>query len=235
MNTLNQILLQNVLHEPVKRLVIGINWTIVEGEQGCGLAHTPRRSAPGCQPIAEAGELSARDLKSTAALVNSKNPIAVSIGMAAINAWYNRYDLVTDDDNGLDVFRGTTDTVTAVGRFPGLDRRYPFLNIIEKEPQKEEYPESKAEEILKLSRHTIITASTFVNGTALQMLSYAKNSEIAFIGPGTPLCTRLFELGVNVLSGIIITNPDEAFRIVAEGGAVKELKKVGRFATLRKN
>ena len=94
--------------------------------------------------------------------------------MAAINAWYNRYDLVTDDDNGLDVFSGITDTVTAVGRFPGLDRRYRFLNIIEKEPQKEEYPESRAEEILKLSRHTIITASTFVNGTALQMLSYAK-------------------------------------------------------------
>ena len=235
MNTLNQTLLLDVLDEPVKRLVIGINWTIVEGERGCGLAHTPRRSVPGCQPIAEAGELSAKDLKSTATLVNSKNPIAVAIGMAAVNASHNRYDLVTDNDNGLDVFSGTTDTVTAVGRFPGLDRRYPFLNIIEKEPQKEEYPESRAEEILKLSRHTIITASTFVNGTALQMLSYAKKSKIAFIGPGTPLCTRLFELGVNVLSGIIITNPDEAFRIVAEGGAVKELKKVGRFATLRKN
>jgi len=235
LNTLTQILLSDVVDGPVKRAAIGINWTLVEGEQGCGLAQTPRRNTAGCQPIAEAGKITSKNLKSLAKLVASKNPAAVAIGMAAINASFNRYDLVTDSGNGLDVFNGVTDTVTSVGRFPGLERRYTFVKVIEKEPIKNEYPESKAEEILKSSCHTIITASTFVNGTAFKILSYAKNSEIAFIGPGTPLCTRLFRLGVNVLSGLIITNPTEAFRLVTEGGTVKELKKIGRFATLRKN
>ena len=65
------------------------------------------------------------------------------------------------------------------------------------------------------------------------MISYAENGQIAIVGPGTPFCTGLFKLGVNVLSGLVISDPQEASRIVAEGGAVPGLKDVGRYAIIR--
>ena len=235
MTTLQNILLNGVPHGIVKRVIVGINWTMVEGNHGCGLAQTPQRNSPGCQPITAAGQLDGMDLRHLANLIKNPNPINVAIGMAAINASYNRYDLnAKSNENGLDAFGTVDQSVTVVGRFPGLERRYSLLKVIEKDPRRGEYPETKAKEILESSRYAIITASTFVNGTAENMLSYADKCVTAIIGPGTPLCPKLFELGVSVLSGLIIDKPSEAFQIIAEGGAVKELKNASHYATIRK-
>ena len=233
MKILPDILLSGIGNGIVKRIVIGINWTMVEGEHGCGLAHTPRRDSPGCRPISGAGQLIEMDLRKLAEFDRSTNPIEVAVGMAAINASYNRFDLDAECGNGLDTFGTIGKSMTVVGRFPGLEERYSFLKIIEKEPCEGEYPESMAKELLNSSPYSIITASTLVNGTAEDMISYANAGKIAFIGPGTPLCPMLFELGVNVLSGMIVTNTRSASRIIAEGGAVQALKKVGRYATIR--
>ena len=227
------ILLDGVAHGTIKRIVVGINWTFVEAENGCGLAQTPRRDAPGCQPIADAGNLTRLSLRQLALLIESTNPMEVAIGMAAINASYNRLDLDVEYGNGLDVFGQVDQSVTVVGRFPRLEERYLFLKVIEKEPCEGEFPESMAKEILQSSRHSIITSSTFVNGTAENMISYAENGQIAIVGPGTPFCPGLFKLGVNVLSGLIIDDPQAASRVVAEGGAVQGLKDVARYANIR--
>ena len=233
MKILRDILLSEVGNGIVKRIVIGINWTMVEGEHGCGLAHTPRRDSSGCRPISGAGQLIEMDLRELAEFYRSTNPMEVAIGMAAINSSYNRFDLDAECGNGLDMFGATSKSITVVGRFPGLEERYSNLKIIEKEPCEGEYPESMAKELLKSSPYAIITASTLINGTAEDMISYANAGKIAFVGPGTPLCPMLFELGVNALSGMIVTNSRSASRILAEGGAVQALKKVGRYATIR--
>ena len=234
MTTLQNTLLNGVPHGIVKRVIVGINWTMVEGNHGCGLAQTPQRNSPGCQPITAAGQLDGMDLRHLANLIKNPNPMNVAIGMAAINASYNRYDLDTKcDDNGLDVFSAVEQSVAVVGRFPGLERRYSLLKVIEKDPRKGEYPETKAKAILESSRYAIITASTFVNGTAEKMVSYAEKCTTANIGRGTPLCPELLELGVSVLSGLIIDKPSDAFQIIAEGGAVNELKNASHYATIR--
>nr|MCS5599565.1 DUF4213 domain-containing protein [Rhodospirillales bacterium] len=49
MTTLQNTLLNGVPHGIVKRVMVGINWTMVEGKHGCGLAQTPQRNSPGCQ------------------------------------------------------------------------------------------------------------------------------------------------------------------------------------------
>ena len=210
-----------------------LNWTMVEGEHGCGLAHTPRRDSPGCRPISRAGQLIEMDLSELAEFYRSTNPVEVAIGMAAINASYNRFDLDAECGNGLDIFGATGKSITVVGSFPGLGERYSNLKVIEKDPCEGEYPESMAKELLNTSLYSIITASTLVNGTAEDMISYANAGKIAFVGPGTPLCPMLFELGVNVLSGMIVNDSRSASRIIAEGGAVHALKKIGRYATIR--
>ncbi|MBT3989590.1 MAG: hypothetical protein HON14_02730 [Rhodospirillaceae bacterium] len=225
-------LLSDLQDQEIKRIIIGINWTLIETAVGCGLAHTPRRDEPGCQPIAEAGKLSELGLAEAAKLILSGNPIEIAIGMAAVNASYNRYDLSASEKNGLDAFAEIDGPITVIGRFPGLAERIDNLQIIEKEPREGEYGEQDAARLLPESAGVIITSSALVNGSAGSLLDLAKNSRVCMVGPSTPFAPKLFDLGVEFLAGTIVTNIDQMAIAVAEGGAVKALKPYGSFKTL---
>ena len=71
MTTLQNALLNGVPHGIAKRVMVGINWTMVEGNHGCGLAQTPQRNSPGCQPITAAGQLDGMDLRHLANLIKN--------------------------------------------------------------------------------------------------------------------------------------------------------------------
>ncbi len=225
-------LLSGVADLEIKRVIIGINWTFVETALGCGLAHTPRRDDPGCQTILNAGELTDLSLKHAAKLVLSENPMEVAIGMAAINASYNRYDLKASDKNGLDAFTDIEGPVTVIGRFPGLAERISDLRIVEREPREGEYGEKDAAKLLPESAGVIITASALVNGSAGNLLELAKNTRICMVGPSTPFAPGLLDLGVDYLAGTIVTDVEGMAIAVAQGGAVKALKPFGAFKTL---
>ena len=152
--------------------------------------------------------------------------------MAAVNASYNRYDLEADDKNGLDTFANIDGPITVIGRFPGLKDRIQNLQIIEKEPREGEFGEKDAEKLLPKSAGVIITSSTLVNGSAGNLLKLAKNARICLVGPSTPFAPGLFDLGVEFLAGTIVTDVGGMAIAVAEGGAVKALKRFGSFKTL---
>lgn len=228
-----EILLQNVPPNPLKRVLVGVNWTMVEGPDGCGLAQTPRRDSPGCQPIRDAGSLNNLNAKTAASWIKSNNPMEKAIGMASINATYNRYDLNGELQNGLDTFADVEGPVTVVGRFPGLKERINDLKIIEKEPREDEYPEDAAAELFQISTGIIITAATLVNGSAPNLFELAKGKRIALVGPGTPMAPALFEVGIEVLAGLVIEDVNGAADIISQSGAVRGLKECGRHVTLR--
>jgi uncharacterized protein len=225
-------LLSDIHDQEIRRVVIGINWTLIETVTGCGLAHTPRRDEPGCQPISEAGNLAALSIAEAATWIQSENPIEIAIGMAAINASYNRYDFQASNKNGLDTFANIDGPVTVVGRFPGLSDRIKNLKIIEKEPREGEYGEKDAEKLFSQSAGVIITSSALVNGSAGILLELAKNTRVCMVGPSTPFAPKLFDLGVESLAGTIVTDIEKMTVAVAEGGAVKALKPFGSFKTL---
>ena len=85
-----------------QRVVVGFNWTLVEGEHGCGIAQTPNRGKAGCEAVPGAGSFVGKPLRELARLVHSWNPAEAAVGLAAINAFYNRFDLSGDEGNGLD-------------------------------------------------------------------------------------------------------------------------------------
>lgn len=217
----------------VRRVVIGVNWTLVEAEPGCGLAQTPRRDAPGCQPISGAGELARRDLRALAELIFSANPMEAVLGMAAINAFHNRPDLHGSDENGLTAFKDADGPITVVGRFPGLDKYIREFRIVEREPRAGEFPESAFGELMADSAGVIITASTLGNKSAETMFDAARSKRIAIVGPGTPLAPRLHKFGVEVLAGSVVRDPDLAATIVAQTGGAAALKQACRYVTLR--
>ena len=217
----------------VRRVVIGISWALVECETGCGLAQTPRRDAPGCQPIPGAGDLANFDLRTLAEMTRSLNPMESALGMAAVNAFHNRYDLYGSNENGLDAFGNVDGPVTIVGRFPGLDRHLKSYRIVEREPREGEYPESAFGELARDSAGIVITASALANRSAEHLFELARGKRIAIVGPGTPLATSLYALGVEVLAGSVVENADLAATIVSQTGGAMALKKTCRYVTLK--
>ncbi len=232
MDNLHTTLLDELGDAQILRCAIGINWTIVECEFGCGLAQTPIKSMPGCQSLSLAGGLSGEKLGTIASRIHSQNPFEISLAVAATNAYLNRSDIHTGDTNGLDVFSESEGKVAVVGRFPGLEKRGFKPLVIEMNPQEGEYPSEKSEEVIDQCDHVIITSSAIVNHTIDKLLRFARDKKVALVGPGTPLTPALFDHGINVLSGMIVTDPDLAFRIVGEVGTVKALKKASKYATL---
>jgi uncharacterized protein (DUF4213/DUF364 family) len=231
--SLYDILLAPIPSVTIRRILVGINWTLVESENGSGLAQTPRRDAPGCQPIAGAGDLAKRDLRAVAELVRSANPMEAALGMAAINAYHNRGDVTGSDENGLAAFSGLDGPITVVGRFPGLDRYLKDFRIVEREPRNGEFEEKDFGRLANDSAGIVITASTLANKSAERLFGQAQGRRIAIVGPGTPLATGLYRFGVEVLAGSVVEDAELAATIVAQTGGAPALKQACRYVTLK--
>ncbi|KIL97685.1 hypothetical protein CCC_00746 [Paramagnetospirillum magnetotacticum MS-1] len=219
---------------PVKRVVVGLNWTMVETETGLGLAQTPERGTPGCNAAPDAGRRSEAGLKALAGLVHSTNAFDQALGMAACNAHYNRFDLDLPDGNGLESFGVKGGGTVVIGAFPGIAERLPGAKVIDRKPGPGQYPEAATEWLLPAAEAVIMTASTLANRSAPRLLRLARFARVAMVGPGAPLTDRLTSYGIEVSSGLIATDPDGMARAVTEGGGAKDLKRHGRQATIRR-
>ncbi len=216
---------------PVRQIVVGLNWTLVEGAEGIGLAHTPVRGTSGCYALPDSGRYAAQDLEKLAALLGSQNVFESAIALAAINAYHNRRDLKGNAENGLELIGGDGGDTVVIGRFPGLDRRLPDAAVIERNPRPGDYPEDAAPELLPACKNLIITASTLQDGALPDLLQLAPQAFTVLLGPGTPFAPCLFGHGVDALSGFIVDDIDALSRVVAEGGSVRAIKRHGRILT----
>lgn len=219
---------------PVKRVVVGLNWTMVETEHGVGLAQTPERATPGCNASSHAGRRTGAGLKALAGLVHSADPFDLALGVAACNAHYNRFDLEASAGNGLESFGTKGGGTVVIGAFPGIADRLPGAKVIDRKPGPGQYPEQAAEWLLPAAESVIVTASTVANRSAPGLLRLARFGRVALVGPGAPLSPRLFSYGVEVLSGLVAKDVDGLARAVAEGAGAKDLKRYCRQATIRK-
>lgn len=217
-----------------KRVVVGLNWTMVEGPDGIGLATTPPRDTPGCYGRLDAGRYAGRSLAELAALADSWNPFETAIGLAATGAWHNRYDLAAEPLNGLDALGETHGRVVVIGSFPGIAERLPGCQVVERYPEEGEFPDWAAEWLLPGCEAAVVTGSALANRSLPRLLELATDARVALVGPSTPLAPGLFDYGLTALSGLVATDPDGLARTVAEGGATRALKNHGRQVTLRR-
>lgn len=218
---------------PAGRVVTGLNFTLVEGPAGIGLAQTPDRGTLGCSAAPGAGGRAGRSLAELAALVRSWNPFEMALGVAACNAHYNRFDLAAEASNGLDVLAGCDRTVV-VGGFPGVTARLPGATVIERRPEAGQYPEEAAEWLLPAAEAMVVTSSALANRSLPRLLSLARFARVALVGPGAPLTERLLDYGIEATSGVVAVDREGLVRTVAEGGAARDVKRHCRPATLRR-
>ena len=162
-------------------------------------------------------DFAAQGLRQLASLVNSIDLFEAALGLAALNAHYNRPDLEVGGGNGLDAFAEEEGRVVAIGSFPDIARRLPKALVVDAQPDAHEYPAAAADWLLPGCAAAVITASTLANRSLPRLLDLSRGSRVALAGPGTPLTPRLFSYGVEILAGFIVDDSAGMARCIAEG------------------
>jgi len=217
-----------------KDVIVGLNWTLVIGESGAGMSHTPARGTGGCFSLPDAGQYKDRSLASLASMIQSENVFETAIAIAAANAFHNRYDLPGSTENGLDLVPDDGEDTVIIGRFPGLDTRLPKAKVIEREPGPDDYPEEAAATLLPECGYLLVTASAMLDGSLIQLLTLAPQAHTILLGPGTPLAPVLFNHGIDILSGTVADDIDSLTGVISQGGAVRAMKRYSHNVSLLK-
>jgi len=190
-------------------------------------------------------------LKKMAECIKSWNFIEASVGMAAINAWYNAPSTAANNGIALSGSLYSEDRlsdpfiayqkviknkkVAVFGHFPYIEQLFrPVcdLAIIARQPEQGDYPEAAAEYIVPASDFVILSCASLINKTLPRMLEIARTAYVIIVGPFTPLAPALFSFGVNDLSGFVVKDNAAAARIVS-GWQREPIYKTGQKVTMR--
>lgn len=207
--------------------LVGHNWTTVSAGGYTGIAMT--LDQPGPSTLCP-DDLRAVKLIDAAALSKSWNFLDATIGMAAINAWYNTSEkmvalgVLPMEPEARDLktrkkreafgsFAGEVagKKVAVIGHFPNLERDLkPLcqLTILERRPQEGDYPDSACEFLLAEQDYVFITGTTFTNKTLPRLLQIiGGRAKVSMVGPTVPMAPVLFRHGIDNLSGFCVTDP----------------------------
>lgn len=215
---------------------LGVNWTYLEAECGMGISHTVRGGAH----RSVRHDLRGLPLKTVAELSKSWNFEEASIGVAALNAWYSRrelldplgarYDEAIELPDGsirkLDAFeiyrpKMQGAKVTVVGHFPHVDRiaEYAELTVLERACSDElDTPDPACEYVLPSQDFVFLTGMTITNKTCPRLLDLSKDAITIITGPSVVPSEFLFHWGVETLAGSVVADPEKT-RFAIKNGA----------------
>jgi uncharacterized protein (DUF4213/DUF364 family) len=156
-----------------------------------------------------------------------------SVGMAAINALLPRQpqDWVDANAEEMITLHGEGKRVVMVGHFPFIPRlrtKVKELFILEQNPRLEDLPAESADQLMPTADVAAITGMTLSNHTLEGLLALCPPEAFVIVmGPSTPLSPLLFDYGVDVISGSIITDIDAVLRTVSQGGNFRQVHRAG--------
>jgi uncharacterized protein (DUF4213/DUF364 family) len=227
---------------------LGLHWTAVlvrsTGQVRCGLASTSvalhNHSAE--PDVAQAGQLHTLSALELAHLARSEQPIQASIGVATINALLPPKPALWRDLNAEEVIatHGAGKVVALIGSFPFVPRlrsRVGRLFVLELQPKDNELPAEAAPDILPQADIVAITSMTLVNHSLENLLSLCTPAAtVLLLGPSTPLSPILFEQGIDLLSGSVVTNIDPVLTAIKQGANFRQVHQAGvRLVTMSRN
>lgn len=218
-------LLKSVAHLdcPVKRVCVGLHWTIVESRH-TGIAHTYKTGKK--VELESSGGLVGKSALELARRLISWEPLEASLGVAAMNSLIEAMgDPSNAFDHILELAAGRT--VTVIGRFPSNDqvaRVAGCVHFLEMDPQKGELPPSACEEVIPQSDVVVISATALINKTLPRLLELSRDATAIVLGPSTPMNNVLFRYGADVLAGVRVTDANALIDSIMQG--VKRFKKL---------
>lgn len=235
-------LISHVHHGEVKDAAVGLSWTAVQSKT-VGLAMGVPRPK---KNFRLAGKLRGMSVSELATYVKSWELVEASAGLSAINSSLNTMESVkTLQEQGCVLHKESSifntlvnvaggKKVTVVGHFPVLDKLQQVceLSILERVPQEGDLPDPAAEYILPKQDIVIMTSSTIINKTAPRLLELSRNAFTILVGPSTPLSPVLFEMGADMIAGLVVNDEDSVIQNVKEGGGLKGFRNYVSYVNL---
>ncbi|HEA83816.1 MAG TPA: hypothetical protein ENI03_00840 [Thermodesulfobacterium geofontis] len=219
----------------VKRVCVGIHYTMVEIERGgAGLAYTLLPEAKTCCEIGNELSFWKRPADVVIKGYLSNHPIEVSIGLATINAIFSNKKEFLKNATSVNVFSeiklSSSDEILMIGYFEPLLKKLQGkvgkIWIIEKDQEEVNF---KISDIKNKIKAAIITSSTLVNKTLHSILEKLEGiPEVLLMGPTTPLNPEIFRFTpITWLCGSVVKNSEHLFRLVCEGKGTPAFFKSG--------
>jgi uncharacterized protein (DUF4213/DUF364 family) len=180
-------------------------------------------------------------VKQLAQLIHDNNPLKASLGLAALNSVLPDIDPENITDiNASDLILkiGKGKKVAIVGHFPFVRKireEFDDLMVFEKQPRTGDLESVLIPEKIPLADIVALTATTISNKTLASILSScSENAVKLIIGPSTPLCTAMFDIGFDYVAGSIVKNKKIVKQGITQGVPFKQLKGV-QHVIIKKN
>lgn len=232
-------LLAELPNGEVLDVCIGLHWTAVvvheNGQKRCGLASTltahHRHSAE--PEVQQAGHLHTQSAQELAKLARTGRAPLTSLGVAAINALVPPHPDLWREINAEEVIasHGAEKMVALIGSFPFVPRlraRVGELCVLELNPGIDELPADAAPDILPQADVVAITSMALINHSLEYLLQLCNSTAIVLLlGPSTPLSPRLFEHGIDLLSGSVVTDIDRVLATIKQGANFRQVHRAG--------
>jgi uncharacterized protein (DUF4213/DUF364 family) len=217
-------------------------------EARCGLASALREDdhhRHGQNPVRGAGHLHERSAMELAELARSDSLLEASIGLAAINALLDVDQEACVELNAeqviLDQIRSARSPdlrsarspdrsrVVVVGHFPFIPRvreAASQLWVLEKHPGEGDLPAEAASEVIPQADVVAITGTSLINHTFEELIGLCRpEAFVLVLGPTAPLSPVLFNYGVDMISGTLVTEPETVLRYVSQGASFRQIKR----------
>lgn len=219
-------------------LRVGHYWSVVQTTVGAGMASTLRSETHlhGVVPIRDAGVLHTRRPIDLAADLRSVSPPEASLGLAAANALLGPPDGAITEHNAEAILadRGAGKRVAMVGHFPFAERLAPAceeLWVFERGDGKRDADLGceMMNELLPQAEVVAVTSTSIINRTLDGILELVRpDAFVLLLGPSTPLTSALFDHGIDLLCGTVITDPPSVICAVGQGAVTKQITGVRR-------
>lgn len=207
---------------PVDEVLVGLNWTLVRAGVFAGIARSPDRGTGGARTVRKGEPIAGRPLSALAQWLCSLDPLRRSIGLAAVNAFWNKSDGPQAQGGwGFAGFNPPGDDLIIIGGFRGAQKRLPAARIIEREPKGNDIPADQADEALASAGAVAITAQTLMNGSLEPILAkIGRAGQRLLVGPSAPVAPQVLEAGLTRVSGLAITDVEAVAQFIKETGTM---------------
>lgn len=214
--------------DPVDEVVVGLNWTMVRAGGLCGVARSPARGTEGARTVRGAGAIAGRPLRGLAGWLCSLDPLRRSVGLAAVNAFWNRPGgPVARGGWGLARFGPPGDGLVIVGGFRGAAARLPAATVVEREPKGGDVPASRAAGALASASAVAVTAQALMNGSLEPLLALCGDVPVRLlVGPSAPVAAAVLDHGPTAVSGLAVTDAGAVRRFIQETGTMIALDRM---------
>jgi uncharacterized protein len=242
---LYEVIVEQALHHDacVKRLLLGLNWSVLELEgpsgHSTGICFSPLDTP---RNLPWPGSLRGRPVQELAGWISRWDPTEAVVGTAVCNAAIELAGSCAADarwlhnsaPGHLKVFEHFASQlagkqVVIIGRYPGMERfdgRFEY-HCIERRGSDNTLPDAAANFLIPQADWVFITASSIANKTLPQLLSLCALGKqthtlnVVLMGPSLPWLRQWADFGVDYLAGVTVNDPDLLHIIAAEAGGTR--------------